>query len=1274
MNRMQTLFDRFLEVYRQVAVTFGAADICFDDSSDVAAVAGSFVLLMNQAKFAENANQVRRVIVIAPPHQSNLNCDQAAIEAGTVKAAEEKFGRNLSRKEITAIGKFVVVSHAKDFHVDSATQLLREAPADSAVIILHAALYRSERSEAMDLPSPALPEDLWVPHLVYLAEQAVTAAQSASCYVLIDVGETRPYRPGNQSRINSIADCGVFGWDRAHDGAKLVAENLERWEELIKSGRLGSAFASIEALPDWMDSEKPFLKLQLTERVLPGEHVLQLIRDFPEMKVGSTPSSRLKVAKIASRSHDDETALEVLSSTIGAISSEEDFGIAADLALRLGQLDLLRQILARSEALFPQSADLLDYKLTLLLKLREYSELLSLVSDPPAVIYPERKFVYATLAAGLNSAGSPDYQLILSVIASAAPKYNDRARISCSNEALARRDYTSAIEVCIPGGGRPLTKGVANALITAIRHRLLERAPDGRNLVVSGDELVPPVIAAIRYLSANPTDGTIRQRLTSLLAPETSGMMGFAILISIAHQLASKTELKERTTEATSHTEGQPTSMEEIMEATRKVFEWIARESPVLPGFTILPKDLIEVPVDDLFAAAEHMVKSEEDLRQTLGAEMFDKWFTVAMLLAPHIPEPNKDLDLVRFAGARYVAVNKSQRARDLAEHALHITHGVPERQRLAWYAFADIYDRTKSFNEALLGISCALAVPVPIDFDQLYYEATLLVRIYRDIHFSQHAMELVRWIFQMCEDLALGDKYKLRLTTLELQIRVLDAHRHAANASELFQQLTTELGNHCRDLEKAGDDTAPATLFLAHCIQYCSSRGIAIDGGAKRVFEENLVKIPAATAAMIRISDPTSARGADLLEVARSIEMARNAEDIAFDLMTFAIACRRFLDSGIDGDNVESAAFAIEALSDHALKESLVGTKDSPFESLGRSLAMAKEIAERGLNVVMLGLSERGTLVRLNIADQTTTLIRESAETFSEKRFAEWSDRYPYRYANVQNPMNLFYLTLTGIGLSDFTAGPTVLVMDNSLQQMPPNLIMMGNDFAGRQVPMASAPSLSWLWAAQRRGRQTGKRIAWISTEFAEHRNPALITLAERLQETFDRYEIPLRTAAEVPNDLAESELVIIAAHGSILPEGRYVQRISDDAELALYPSVLASAVRKSAVVILFICSGGRLDTHPSAETTVGLVRQLLDDGCATVIAAPWPLDTRVPSHWLPAFLKLWTAGKSAIEATYDANQEVAHQMGDLPLDSLAMNVFGDPMRMHNKQTPTAE
>jgi hypothetical protein len=240
---------------------------------------------------------------------------------------------------------------------------------------------------------------------------------------------------------------------------------------------------------------------------------------------------------------------------------------------------------------------------------------------------------------------------------------------------------------------------------------------------------------------------------------------------------------------------------------------------------------------------------------------------------------------------------------------------------------------------------------------------------------------------------------------------------------------------------------------------------------------------------------------------------------------------------------------------------------------------------------------------------------------------------------------------------------------MDNSLQQLPPNLIMARGNFAGRAVPMASAPSLSWVWQAMSRAPMNVKRTVWISTEVAEDRNPALMMIADRLEQTFAERGFELHTSTVIPDELAECEIAVVAAHGSILPEGRYIQRISNDASLTLYPSELANAMRRSTVAILFICSGGRLDSHPRSETTVGLVTQLLDEGCGTVIASPWPLDSRVPSHWLPAFLEHWESGHSVTEATFKANEKVVREMGDSPAVSLAMNVFGDPVRQSSQR-----
>jgi hypothetical protein len=161
----------------------------------------------------------------------------------------------------------------------------------------------------------------------------------------------------------------------------------------------------------------------------------------------------------------------------------------------------------------------------------------------------------------------------------------------------------------------------------------------------------------------------------------------------------------------------------------------------------------------------------------------------------------------------------------------------------------------------------------------------------------------------------------------------------------------------------------------------------------------------------------------------------------------------------------------------------------------------------------------------------------------------------------------------------------------------------------------------------------------------------------------TFERHGIEIRTESDIPKDLGRAGIAIVAAHGGLIPEGRYFGVVADDVDLRVTSAELANALGSVELAILFVCSGGRFDRHPFANTTIGLARNLLDRGCRTVIASPWPLDARVPSHWLPRFLELWETGVSAMDANFQANKAVEQAMGDAPARCLAMTVLGDPL-----------
>jgi hypothetical protein len=78
-------------------------------------------------------------------------------------------------------------------------------------------------------------------------------------------------------------------------------------------------------------------------------------------------------------------------------------------------------------------------------------------------------------------------------------------------------------------------------------------------------------------------------------------------------------------------------------------------------------------------------------------------------------------------------------------------------------------------------------------------------------------------------------------------------------------------------------------------------------------------------------------------------------------------------------------------------------------------------------------------------------------------------------------------------------------------------------------------------------------------------------------------------------------------------------------------------------------------------ANTSVSLPKMLLDRGCRTVIASPWPLATVVPGNWLERFLEAWDAGDTALEATFKANQFTRKRLGPEPGLCLALTVYGD-------------
>lgn len=341
------------------------------------------------------------------------------------------------------------------------------------------------------------------------------------------------------------------------------------------------------------------------------------------------------------------------------------------------------------------------------------------------------------------------------------------------------------------------------------------------------------------------------------------------------------------------------------------------------------------------------------------------------------------------------------------------------------------------------------------------------------------------------------------------------------------------------------------------------------------------------------------------------------------------------------------------------------------PLQKIEDAAEIARTLSQEGISVVLLGIDADHRLTRVDWVEGRASVTSEPGDVFSVADFRGWTEEFPFRYGIDEKTPNLFYITTEQLRVSALPDGPVVVVADADLQQLPSNIIRIDDDFAGQKRPMAAAPSLSWLKAARVNPPKTnGRMVAWISQE--ERLGQTFVAIAGRISETLDKHGISLDTGREIPTNLAESELVIVTAHGGLGLDGRYFQRVSDEGSLVTTGRELAASLRNVGVVVLFVCSGGRADKVPDAVTTTGLAKAILDQGCSAVVASPWPLDSVVTYQWLPTFLDAWMAGKTLAEANFLANQHVAKALGAEPAKALAMHVYGDPLIAH--QTRSSE
>lgn len=776
---------------------------------------------------------------------------------------------------------------------------------------------------------------------------------------------------------------------------------------------------------------------------------------------------------------------------------------------------------------------------------------------------------------------------------------------------------------------------------------------------INAAQIIQVVSAAVQYLANNPNDVNIFDELVEFLSPEVSGQRGSAAILMVVSEFAQRPK-KIVPSRPPLPAALEPEEFEKVLVSAEPAFNWLVANQVRL-GQDVLPDELVIASSSELVSTLSYQLKSEMlNVWNESKVQEFMLMLALAVCLAPHTRNPDSDLDLIRYTAAKLALGGFVQLARDLVSSILTMAGNNVERKRKAWVCAADTHTRLRDLTVAMVSLACAFSVDSGTTLEDAMLEHLIFLRILRDaglVEFGRLELERAKRLLEENHALERGHG---RLDVIELTFDLFEAMKDGLLKEEKIGELLDRGLKLFKIALELNDDILPVASLVAQVVRWCEIKGVFLDRRVEE-FHEELKEFGIEETAALRLSTASTVCLEDLLNLLASTERTRNSgHRVADSGLAVYIAKHLLCTEPLKDD--KRAAILLEVMTERAMfVPNQASGKSFEFNTVPNILS---DLSKQDLDLMLLGMDADSKLVRVTASEGTLVeLNREEEETFSKNKLREWKTRYPYNYreANHDDPNGSFYESTQGIGISGEISRQTLLIMETSLQRIPPNLLRLGGNLAGMVCPMASAPSLEWLVSdldRQKLEKRAGA-LAWLLD--TQHDRDALKILSAGVREPLSDFKIELVISKEAPY-FENLDLAIIGGHGNIDKVAKHFRQFTNGSGFSVGPSELARQVRNINVLILFVCSGGVVDNQMFGHGTFSLSKQFLDNGVSAVLASPWPMEAADAGEWLQTFLKEMTNRKRAIEANYTANMRIASRTSSEARRCLAMNLYGNP------------
>lgn len=1196
-------------------------------------------------------------VILTPVGASKI--DEHSVYEALAAGLEALRGTSPDDAERAFLKKYVRVIHCTTLEAADLAELVARESDGRLVAVADGSKYRDA---SVSLPAPVglsgvrTAEDQWVPHVARLCERCVAAVRQTESYAFIHIDEMPPQSPELNAMLVAIEDCYPVSLQTDDDPECFVTRRAPLWVSWILAGKVDDAVNEIQSLKI-AESSRLLLLLQLMYRAGRHEESLALLQKLRPHLDGFTKSNIVQIARIAFKCGDDIAARQLLPRDLVGLDEEMWLEEGLEIATELEDNDLIKRYDAQLSVLFPNSERLRENRdRRLLLNCRE-------VSVHRGHIFTNAGFSAQHLEIlDAVTIPTPHYDELIEKAAKWNKEWLELAVICCAMHARTANKNLDAVEAGSLITSSPLYGRQATQIVlSATRALMLE----GGVPQEEREYYRSPLMAAVRFLAQHPEDKDVRATFSRLLSVEACGELGLPIIAVTMLDLASAgVSLAEGSSDP--QEESVSGDEKDVKAALMSCMEWIGELGYGEFGVTVIPRELVGPYADRVIRLISQMMLYAGGIEgEDMDLHAMSHLVLVASALRPYATtERDEDLRLLRLLAGHYAQAGRFQHARNMAEQILAIGQDTEVRRRLAWFAYADVYQRCRNPIDALVGLACAFATDTSVEKADLWQEIYAVIRVLRDLGMTELASKFLPALKKLTADLGYAPETDLRIVLTELGLRVV-------NISSLDPQgVSTLIDDTVKACRRAKDksDVFPLVTLLGQAVRAADERSIAVPMEVRSFLAGLVGRVGAREAELVEIASSLVPTTSQVVSMFNSVERAMFGGDAATDLEVVCMAARRLLIEPGDGQDIgKNNTLAVELLADQTM--TFFGTPPELTEDWALQYALG--LNDEGVDVAFMALNTAGELSVTVVSEgEARAIAQPKLEKSFRRRMHTWLEKYPKAYGLIDayDGSNEFFSTMETLGVNLPKSENLLIVAEPLLQQLTANLVVVHPDdgkfdyFYGSRSPVGFVPSLSWLSMTRTRPRtEKGRYRAWISADSGPDAAGTLDIALARLSGTFDEFGFTVNTNRRLPGDMSDAGLVVVTAHGGLAQEGRYLHSIRDEESLLETPSALAASLAGVELVILFVCSGGRIDKHPWGNRTVGLPRQLLDKGTRAVIASPWPLDVKVTYTWLEPFMDAWNAGVTVLQATKMANEVVAMRLGDNPQYSLAMSVYGD-------------